>query len=72
MILQGVALADVRRELSFCRKTSIKVLGIVENMSGYTCPHCSVSVWINNQVIMVLFELGMYELILKRWWTGFS
>ncbi|XP_065887489.1 cytosolic Fe-S cluster assembly factor NUBP2 homolog [Dysidea avara] len=38
---QGVALADVRRELSFCRKTSIKVLGVVENMSGYTCPHCS-------------------------------
>lgn len=38
---QAVALADVRRELTFCRKTGLKVLGIVENMSGFACPHCS-------------------------------
>ena len=42
-ILQGVAVSDVRRELSFCRKTKIPVLGVVENMSGFVCPHCSVS-----------------------------
>ena len=41
--LQAVALSDVRKELSFCRKTGTKVLGIVENMSGFVCPHCSVS-----------------------------
>ena len=34
----------MRRELSFCRKTDLPVLGIVENMSGFICPHCSVSV----------------------------
>lgn len=38
---QGVATADVRKELSFCRKVGFKVLGIVENMSGFVCPHCS-------------------------------
>jgi len=38
---QAVAVGDVRRELTFCRKTGLKVLGIVENMSGYVCPHCS-------------------------------
>eukprot|EP00038_Savillea_parva_P025086 m.46172 g.46172 ORF g.46172 m.46172 type:complete len:273 (-) comp6727_c0_seq2:122-940(-) len=38
---QGVALNDVRREASFCRKASIPILGVVENMSGYVCPHCS-------------------------------
>nr|CAB3264476.1 cytosolic Fe-S cluster assembly factor NUBP2 homolog [Phallusia mammillata] len=38
---QAVAVADVQRELTFCRKTGIPVLGIVENMSGYVCPHCS-------------------------------
>lgn len=27
-------MADVRKELSFCRKTGLNVLGVVENMSG--------------------------------------
>ena len=40
---QGVALADVRREVTFCLKTRLPLLGIVENMSGFVCPHCSVS-----------------------------
>ncbi|GAB9463539.1 hypothetical protein Gpo141_00000994 [Globisporangium polare] len=31
---QEVALSDVRKELNFCRKTKINVLGVVENMSG--------------------------------------
>jgi len=38
---QAVAVGDVRRELTFCRKVGLPVLGIVENMSGYVCPHCS-------------------------------
>lgn len=40
---QQIALDDVRKELSFCRKTGIPVLGVVENMSGYVCPNCLVS-----------------------------
>ena len=31
---QQVALDDVRKEITFCKKTNIKVLGILENMSG--------------------------------------
>ncbi|KAI9317037.1 cytosolic Fe-S cluster assembly factor CFD1 [Dichotomocladium elegans] len=38
---QGVAIADVRKELSFCRKVKLPVLGVVENMSGFVCPHCA-------------------------------
>lgn len=38
---QAVATADVRKELNFCSKTGIKVLGVLENMSGFVCPHCS-------------------------------
>jgi ATP-binding protein involved in chromosome partitioning len=38
---QEISLADVRKSLNFCEKINMKVLGIVENMSGYTCPHCS-------------------------------
>lgn len=37
---QQVAVADVRKEISFCRKVSLPILGVVENMSGYVCPHC--------------------------------
>ncbi|KAJ8037794.1 Cytosolic Fe-S cluster assembly factor NUBP2-like [Holothuria leucospilota] len=38
---QAVAVGDVRRELTFCRKTKLPVLGVIENMSGFVCPHCS-------------------------------
>lgn len=37
---QEVALADVRKEINFCRKVGIPVIGIVENMSGFVCPNC--------------------------------
>ncbi|KAI1120070.1 cytosolic Fe-S cluster assembly factor CFD1 [Nemania abortiva] len=38
---QAVATADVRKELNFCVKTSIAVLGVVENMAGFVCPNCA-------------------------------
>ena len=38
---QAVALLDVTKELSFVRRTRLPLLGLVENMSGYVCPHCS-------------------------------
>jgi ATP-binding protein involved in chromosome partitioning len=37
---QDVAVADVRRSITFCRRVSLSVAGIIENMSGYVCPHC--------------------------------
>jgi len=37
---QGVALADVRRGITFCRSVNLPVLGVVENMSGFVCPKC--------------------------------
>ena len=38
---QEVSLLDVRKEIDFCRKAGIRVLGIVENMSGFICPSCT-------------------------------
>lgn len=35
---QEVSLMDVRKELSFCAKTKLKVLGVVENMAEYCAP----------------------------------
>ncbi|KAK3089412.1 hypothetical protein FSP39_003438 [Pinctada imbricata] len=38
---QAVAVGDVRREITFCKKTHVPVIGIIENMSGFVCPNCS-------------------------------
>jgi Mrp family chromosome partitioning ATPase len=38
---QEVALLDSRKAVTFSRMLKIPVLGIVENMSGLVCPHCS-------------------------------
>jgi predicted Fe-Mo cluster-binding NifX family protein len=37
---QQVAVQDVRRCITFCRQLDLPVLGVVENMSGFTCPKC--------------------------------
>ena len=37
---QDVALQNSRKSICFSRKLNIPVLGIIENMSGLTCPHC--------------------------------
>ena len=37
---QNISLGDVRREINFCQKTSLPILGLFENMSGFVCPHC--------------------------------
>ncbi len=37
---QDVALIDARKALAMFRKMDAPVLGIVENMAGYTCPRC--------------------------------
>jgi len=37
---QEVALADVRKSISFCRTVKLEIFGLVENMSGLACPHC--------------------------------
>jgi ATP-binding protein involved in chromosome partitioning len=37
---QDIALIDARKGLAMFRKTQVPVLGIVENMSTFVCPHC--------------------------------
>lgn len=38
---QEVSLLDVRKEINFCVKTGVPVLGVVENMAGFVCPKCT-------------------------------
>jgi ATP-binding protein involved in chromosome partitioning len=37
---QEVAILDSSKAVEFIKKLDLKVLGIVENMSGFVCPHC--------------------------------
>jgi len=37
---QEVSLMDSRKAVAFARRLELKVLGIIENMSGMICPHC--------------------------------
>ena len=41
---QDVALLDSRKSVVFAQTLEMKVLGIVENMSGLACPHCGGSI----------------------------
>lgn len=60
---QAVSTADVRKELSFCRTVKIPVLGVVENMAGFVCPHCS--------ECTDLFGRGGGEEMAREWGVGF-
>jgi ATP-binding protein involved in chromosome partitioning len=37
---QEVSLADVRKSINFCRAVKMEIFGLIENMSGFACPHC--------------------------------
>lgn len=37
---QEVSLLDVRKSIDFCRQVNLSITGIIENMSGFLCPHC--------------------------------
>jgi len=37
---QDLSTSDVKRSIGFCRKVNLPILGVIENMSGFVCPHC--------------------------------
>lgn len=38
---QEVSLADVRKSINFCKTVKMDIFGLIENMSGFECPHCA-------------------------------
>lgn len=38
---QAISTSDVRKEINFCKKTGVSILGVIENMAGFVCPNCS-------------------------------
>jgi Mrp family chromosome partitioning ATPase len=55
---QDVALLDVSKSITFCNQLSMPIVGVIENMSGFTCPHC------NNKID--IFKQGGGEHISQR------
>ena len=51
---QEVALADVRKSISFCKTVKMEVVGLVENMGPFKCPGCD--------TIIALFKSGGGEI----------
>jgi Mrp family chromosome partitioning ATPase len=47
---QEVSLADVRKSINFCKIVKMEIYGLIENMSGFACPHC--------QAVLDLFGSG--------------
>ncbi len=41
---QEMSLADVRKSINFCKTVKMGIFGLIENMSGFTCPHCGENV----------------------------
>lgn len=37
---QNVSLLDVSKSVNFAQVTNVPILGVIENMSGFVCPHC--------------------------------
>lgn len=40
---QEISLLDVRKEINFCKKVKMPIVGVVENMKGFVCPKCNVN-----------------------------
>lgn len=41
---QEVALLDVRKSIVFAKELHIPFIGVIENMSGFSCPHCAAEI----------------------------
>jgi len=43
---QDVALLDVRKAIMMAKQLNVRVLGVIENMAGFICPHCGEKTYI--------------------------
>lgn len=66
---------DVRKEINFCKRVGIRVIGVVENMSGFVCPKCkvsysdvSMSIFSCNKNSQVQFILKSIALVVFYWY----
>jgi len=58
---QDVALSDSRKCVNFLRQLKIPILGVIENMSGFKCPHCgkNIDIFKTGGGLKAALELGV-------------
>ncbi len=58
---QHVAVTDVRKALAFCQTLDLPVIGVIENMSGFVCPHCgeTTDVFLSGGAEAMAAEMGV-------------
>ncbi|MDD2229336.1 MAG: Mrp/NBP35 family ATP-binding protein [Candidatus Cloacimonetes bacterium] len=58
---QDVALIDVKKSISFAEKMNVPVLGIIENMKYFVCPHCNkpTEIFAGNNIGELIFEKNL-------------
>lgn len=55
---QDIAILDVKKSVDFAQKLNVPILGVVENMKFFRCPHCSktTTIFKGNQLEQMIFE----------------
>lgn len=58
---QDVALIDVKKSVSFSEKMNVPILGIIENMKYFVCPHCKeiTNIFPGNKIEELIFEKNL-------------
>lgn len=56
---QEVSLLDVRKEITFCKKVNVPIIGVVENMSGFACPKCKVDFFRRFKIL--IFKIRIFK-----------
>ena len=60
---QQVATLDVSKSITFCNQLGMHIAGVIENMSGFTCPHCG--------EFTPIFKTGGGEALAKQYGLAF-
>ncbi|MDD3869417.1 MAG: Mrp/NBP35 family ATP-binding protein [Candidatus Cloacimonetes bacterium] len=58
---QDIAILDVKKSIDFIQKLNVPILGIVENMKFFRCPHCHkiTPIFQGNQLEKMIFEYSL-------------
>lgn len=60
---------DVRKEIRFCQKVKMPIIGVVENMSSFVCPKCKVT--LTHTPVQNTDKLKMHQIHVSVHFTSF-
>lgn len=60
----------MRKEIRFCQKVKVPIIGVVENMSGFVCPSCKVNDSFGAPI--TVYSRNSHSYAAALWSVGFS